>query len=495
MQICSIEYLLAVCGIAIIFQLLPLAGLRRIFFGVTNALFLLPFVPNRQSWIWFVLFLGGTYAALVIVRARPSRKIVWTAILIVVPLFTFIKRYSFIPTLVPVELFWHAWFDPLVVVGISYMLFKFIHMLVDESQGQLAPFTFFSYLNYQLAFFTLVAGPIQRYNDFQRSWDAMDLAAAEARDGWFAWNRILTGFIKMRVIAPVIEDISRQAQLAVRSGSPSHDWATLVLFYAFPVQLYFNFSGYTDAAIGSGRLFGFELPENFNRPYLARNVIDFWNRWHMSLTQWIRDYVFMTSYKAAAMSFPRWSRAWSYLLLFVALFITGIWHGTTVGFAVFGILNGIGAATNRAYADFLRSFLGRAGVERYLRNGFIEFLAIAATFHYVCFCHFAFAIETAESVWAVFFMAVQQLVAVIQAMAGRAGIAAGLVFFASGVLFATRSRWPNARETVNQWIVRLMPLARGVPATVFLRVLVVTFCFFWDWAYQQLPPPVVYMKF
>ena len=136
---------------------------------MTNVLFVVPFVPNAQSWIWFAVFLGGTYVALLVVRARPAGSVVWAAILIVVPLFAFIKRYSFIPLIIPVELFWKSWFDPLVVVGISYILFKFIHMLVDESQGQLVPFTFFSYLNYQLAFFTLVAGPIQRYNDFKRS--------------------------------------------------------------------------------------------------------------------------------------------------------------------------------------------------------------------------------------------------------------------------------------------------------------------------------------
>jgi D-alanyl-lipoteichoic acid acyltransferase DltB (MBOAT superfamily) len=495
MEICSIAYLLAVCGIVIVFQLLPFARWRRIFFSVANALFVVPFVPNAQSWIWFVVFLGGTYAALLLVRARPARSVVWAAILLVVPLFVFIKRYSFVPSIVPVELFWQSWFDPLVVVGISYMLFKFIHMLVDESEGQLAPFTFFSYLNYQLAFFTLVAGPIQRYNDFQRSWDEMDLEPVDASESWLAWNRILNGLIKMRLLAPLIGHISHHAHETVSSGNPSHGWATLVLFYAFPVQLYFNFSGYTDAAIGSARLLGFQLPENFNRPYLARNVLDFWNRWHMSLSQWIRDYVFMTSYKTAATNYPRWSRSWSYGLLFVALFITGIWHGSTPGFVVFGILNGVGAAANRAYADGLKAFLGRAGVERYLRSRLIEFLAIVATFHYVCFCDLAFASDVTVSVWAAFLQTVHQLTATIQAMAGWPGILAGLCFLACGGLLATEARWANARETVTLRIARLMTSASGGPAMVFFQILVVTCCFFWDWTYQQLPPLVVYMKF
>jgi hypothetical protein len=160
MEICSIGFLLACVGIVVAFHLLPFAALRRFFLGIVNGLFLVPFVPNIQSWIWFVLFLGGTYGALALVRARPGRTVVWTTIVIVVALFTYVKRYSFIPAVVPVELWWAVWGQPLAVVGLSYMLFKFIHMLVDEWQGQLAPFTFLSYLNYQLAFFTLVAGPI-----------------------------------------------------------------------------------------------------------------------------------------------------------------------------------------------------------------------------------------------------------------------------------------------------------------------------------------------
>lgn len=495
MEICSIAYLLAVCGIVIVFQLLPFAGWRRIFFGLSNALFVASFVPNAQSWIWFAIFVGGTYAALLLVRARPGRRVVWVSILIFIPLFTFIKRYSFIPSIVPIEFFWASWSAPLVVVGISYMLFKFIHMLVDESQRQLAAFTFFSYLNYQLAFFTLVAGPIQRYNDFKRSWDEMDFEPLEAKEGWLAWNRILTGLIKMHLIAPVIGDICDQARMTALLHRANHEWATMVLFYAFPVYLYFNFSGYTDAAIGSARLLGFKLPENFNRPYLARSVLDFWNRWHMSLSQWIRDYVFMTSYKAAATNFPHWSRGWSYGLLFVALLITGIWHGTTAGFWVFGILNGVGVAANRAYADVLKSFLGRAGVERYLRNRLIESLAIVATFHYVCFCHLAFASNVGESVWMAFLDTVQQLTATMQAMAGWPGIVAALIFFAYGAVLAIGARWANAPETVTRWIARLTPRATGVPAMVLFQVLVMTFCFFLDWAYQQQPPPVIYMRF
>jgi D-alanyl-lipoteichoic acid acyltransferase DltB (MBOAT superfamily) len=496
MEICSIGFLLACAGIVIVFHLLPVAGLRRFFLGVVNGLFLVPFVPNLQSWIWMVIFLGGTYGALALVRARPRRMLVWTTIVVVVALFVYVKRYSFIPAVVPVELWWAVWTEPMAVVGLSYMLFKFIHMLVDEWQGQLSPFTFLSYLNYQLAFFTLVAGPIQRYNDFKRGWDEMDRQPAEARDSWLAWNRVLIGMVKMRVLAPLVLYASSQAHERMNLGDPNKALYSLIVFYAYPVQLYFNFSGYTDAAIGSARLLGFQLPENFNRPYLARNVLDFWNRWHMSLTHWIRDYVFMASYKAAATKFPRWARSWSYGLLFLALFITGIWHGTTSGFIVFGVLNGIGAAVNRAYGDVLKAVLGRAGVERYLGNRLIRLLAIVATFHYVCFCHLAFSSGIRWSAWAAFTDVMQQVWQIVSGLAHLPWTAAGLAL-AVAVSILLAGLWQadalGARGArLSAWPMRGTLRA---PVVVCVQILIITFIFFLDWTFEQDPPRVVYMRF
>ncbi len=496
MEICSIEFLLACVGIVVVFHLLPFVRLRRFFLGVVNGLFLVPLVPNMQSGIWFVIFLGGTYGSLALVRARPGRGLVWTTIVIVVALFTYVKRYSFIPAVVPVELWWAVWSQPVAVVGLSYMLFKFIHMLVDEWQGQLSPFTFLSYLNYQLAFFTLVAGPIQRYNDFKRGWEEMDLQPAEPREGWLAWNRILIGMIKMRVLAPLVLYASNQASSSMNPSDPNQAWYSLLVFYLYPVRLYFNFSGYTDAAIGSAQLLGFKLPENFNRPYLARNVLDFWNRWHMSLTHWIRDYVFMASYKAAATKYPRWARSWSYGLLFVALFITGIWHGTTGGFVVFGVLNGIGAAANRAYGDVLRAVLGRSGVERYLGNRLIRCLAIAATFHYVCLCHLAFSSHITMSAWDVSTDLVHQVMEIVQAMTRFHWTAASLaVPVAVSLLLAGLWKADALGAIAARLSAWLMRGTLRVPVIVCVQILIVTFIFFLDWTFDQDPPHVVYMRF
>lgn len=247
------------------------------------------------------MHLLGTYASLRLVRATHHGAVVAAAIGLVLLVFLYLKRYGFFSSWVPVPMDWDLEVHPIELVGLSYILFKLIHMLVDEWQGQLAPFSLWSYLNYQLAFFTLTAGPIQRYNDFASSWNKMDEQPRDPREGVLLWTRLLLGLLKISILATWAHSIFVTASNVAEPHSLAH---AVTCFYAYPAYLYFNFAGYTDVMIGIGGLLGFKLPENFNRPFLARNVLDFWDRWHISVTHWIRDYIFMTSYKSAATHFP-----------------------------------------------------------------------------------------------------------------------------------------------------------------------------------------------
>src|SRR5262249_8098091 len=154
---------------------------------------------------------------------------------------------------------------------------------------------------FQLAFFTLQAGPIQRFTDFQRWWDDPS-PEAPSEDGRTqvleAWDRVLNGAVKMGILAVLA--LAAWERLSAGFANPQPGWKLLSRFvlylYLSPAFLYLNFSGYTDIVVGSARLLGLRLPENFDRPWLARNMVDFWNRWHISLSTWIRDYVFMRTY-------------------------------------------------------------------------------------------------------------------------------------------------------------------------------------------------------
>jgi D-alanyl-lipoteichoic acid acyltransferase DltB (MBOAT superfamily) len=371
------------------------------------------------------------------------------------------------------------------------MTFKLIHMLVDQWQGQLARFNLWTYLNYQFSFFTITAGPIQRYNDFLHYWEEMDLRPSPIRESLLSCVRMLTGMIKIGVLGAYAESVFHAA-------SYMHAHITLrealVCFYVYPVYLYFNFSGYTDVVIGAAGLVGFRLPENFNRPWLARNVLEFWDRWHMSLTHWIRDYVFMASYKVAATRFPGGARYWSYALLFFALFVAGVWHGTTDGFVVFGVLNGLGAAATRAYGDVLRATLGRQRLLDYLKNPTVRLIAILVTLHYVCLSQLFFSsnLTSALKILGAGTSAIMHLPATLshyswQGPTVAVGVTAVLLF----VLWNA-----NAVGSIANWVTLRIANSTGWLGTILcLQCMFVAGMFFVDWTFQQEPPPVLYMAF
>ncbi len=474
---------------------MPRRALRQALLSVVNIGFLVPLVRNWQSWAVFALVIVGTYLLVRLVTARPAGWIVFVTIAALLAGFAILKHYVFLKWVLPDRL----WNHPIELVGISYMLFKFIHVFVDRWQGQLAPLNFITYANYQLAFFTLVAGPIQRYNDFQKFWSAMDVSPDGLRETLLWWNRILTGLIKIGPVAALAWYVFEQAGERFDPLRTQYPWFWfLVYMYAYPVFLYFNFSGYTDIVIGAARLLGFPLPENFDRPYLARSIVDFWNRWHISLTHWIRDYVFMTSYKAAAERFPAWGKHLGWALLFLALLVAGVWHGSTAGFAVFGALNGLGAATNQIYGDVLKKLLGRSGFQAYMRNSSIRAVAIvlALSFEAFCFLFFSSGVEKSldlmraavgESNWSVLHSPALRSLAlklILIAVPLLAIMLAGIYWQRKAIL--GRLAALHARLTVSTGLLYTFVLCKAALVTVV---------FLFSWAITEHDPVVVYMRF
>ena len=114
----------------------------------------------------------------------------------------------------------------------------------------------------------------------------------------------------------------------------------MLMLYLYLFYLYMNFSGYCDIVIAGASLVGLRLPENFNQPFLARNILDYWSRWHITLGHWIRDYLFTPFYKAGAERFPAILSAVAVIGYFVAFTLAGIWHGSTWNFLIYGLLHG-----------------------------------------------------------------------------------------------------------------------------------------------------------
>jgi len=381
MSVCSLGFLFFTGVVTLLFHARPGLGGRRMVLGAASLFFLAAFRPDLRSLAALAAFLFVTHMSLRL-APRASRLTVVLLGAAVVAAFLVLRRYSFLQSLLPAKLLGH----PLELVGLSYMLFRFLHLLVDVRQGQIGAVSLTSYLSYQLSFLTLVAGPIQRYRDFRASWDTLARSTPPPRDTLLAWDRLLSGMIKIGLLSTALLYVyERAAAGALREQPPPALLLRfMAYFYSYPAYLFFNFSGYTDIVVGAGRLLNFSLPENFDRPYLARNILDFWNRWHITLTKWIRDYIFMTSYKWSVDRLGP-SPFLGPSAVFVALLIAGLWHGSTSNFALFGLVHGVGAAVNQVYDEILKRRLKAPARRAYAENAWIRGAATFATLHVVCF--------------------------------------------------------------------------------------------------------------
>ncbi|MFI5363736.1 MAG: MBOAT family O-acyltransferase [Elusimicrobiota bacterium] len=382
MNTSSLSFLAFLCAAATLFSVLDAGRWRKPLLSAVNAAFLAFFVHSGKSAALLAVFLLGGYAcALLAERTGRRAAPMWILILPALGLLLYIKRYAILTLFLPAQLLVHDF----EIVGLSYMTFKLIHVLVDARRGTLDGLSFPCYANYQLGFFTLLAGPIQRYNDFAAYWRGGGEPVSEA-DALRAWSRLLDGVIKSALLGTLALQLYERASGRLLSGPGAWEAGGLFLLvlYSYLLYIYLNFSGYCDVVVASARLLGLALPENFDRPFAARNMIDFWNRWHISLSQWIRDYAFMPSYVWYASRWDAFQRPFGYLLLFATLFAAGVWHGPTWNFVAFGVAQGLGVMLASMYGDFLQWALGTGGVERYLKNAWVRRTAVIVTFHYNC---------------------------------------------------------------------------------------------------------------
>jgi D-alanyl-lipoteichoic acid acyltransferase DltB (MBOAT superfamily) len=240
----------------------------------------------------------------------------------------------------------NPWKPPLLEIvlplGISFYTFETISYAIDVYRGDLEPKrSFFEYLSFLFFFPKLIAGPIVRASEFLPQIAAPRTCSATEAER--ALHLLAIGFGKKILFAdnfaPFIEDVF--------SNPLAHNrWACLVAVFGYSMQVYLDFSAYTDIAHGCARLLGFDLPRNFNRPYLAVSFSDFWRRWHISLSRWLRDYVYIPMGGSKGSTFQ------TYRNLFLTMLIGGLWHGANWTFVAWGALNGAFLLIERAWYDF-----------------------------------------------------------------------------------------------------------------------------------------------
>lgn len=308
-------------------------------------------------------------------------------------------------------------------LGLSFYAFQSLTYTIDIYRRDLKPtHSLLAHLASASFFPTILAGPITRVGHLVQQWDKPKLLSAE--DGGKALFLIGTGLAKKFLIADYLSEnlVNRVFDLPNLYSS----FEVLMAVYGYALQLYYDFSGYSDIAIGSALLLGIKLPVNFNRPYAAQNIADFWRRWHISLSNWLRDYLY---FSLPGLRSP--NKLWAYGGLVVTMVLGGIWHGASWNFAIWGLLHGLGLAVHRFWQS--RKQTKNQGGTAWSQAG-----ATFLTVQFVCFAWIFFRAGT-------FANAATILNRLSALTFSTANLSAGfvLLFFIAAAVHYAPSKWDN----------------------------------------------------
>ncbi|MFN8205782.1 MAG: MBOAT family O-acyltransferase [Bacteroidales bacterium] len=272
-------------------------------------------------------------------------------------------------------------FNIILPVGISFFTFQAISYLVDVYYGKMGAIHSFVGFGFFKSFFPqLVAGPIVRAIEFGPQLEK-PYALSKEEVGQ-ALYLIMAGLIKKMLVSDYIS--VNFVDRVFDQPSLYTGFENLMAVFGYAIQIYCDFSGYTDMAIGIALLFGFRLPLNFNSPYKARNITDFWRRWHITLSSWLRDYLYIP------LGGNRKGKIRTYINLFVTMLLGGLWHGADLRFVLWGGLHGAGLAVHKIWQRYFPA----PKKEHWL----ITIISAAFTFLFVCFTWVFFRAGSMEQV-------------------------------------------------------------------------------------------------
>jgi alginate O-acetyltransferase complex protein AlgI len=343
-------------------------GASLFFYGWWNPLY----VPVLMASIAFNYLLGGY-----LVR-RPNTALLAFGITANVLLLGYFKYTGFLVQVVG-EVAGLDWTIPNIVLplAISFFTFQQIAYLVDAHDGDVVEHDFLNYLLFITFFPHLIAGPITHHREMIPQFNDPDTFRPKLENLAVGLTLFLIGLIKKVAIADTMGTYARPVYEAAGQGVPLtflESWGGAL---SYALQVYFDFSGYTDIARGLGLWFGFRWPENFDRPYLAASVRDFWRRWHMTLSRFLRDYLYIP------LGGGRHGRGRTAANLMLTMLLGGLWHGASWSFMLWGGLHGCYLIINHLWGE--TRLAARLALMRGLLALAWRWLCIALTFHAVCF--------------------------------------------------------------------------------------------------------------
>lgn len=291
-------------------------------------------------------------------------------------------------------------------LGFSYLAFRLMHVLRDYQSGRLPQVNLGEFINYALFFPAITAGPIDRLPRFIQDWRKISSGTGAVSVSQVDWGtifegcrRILIGIFKKFALADTLALFSLSSQNAPQVSQALWMW---LLLYAYSLRIYLDFSGYTDIAIGLGKLLGIHLPENFDRPYLKQNITAFWNSWHITLAQWFRAYFFNPLTRSLRSYLSEKMPVWIIILIsqVSTMGLIGLWHGITLNFLIWGAWHGMGLFLHNCWGAWVRPHLPNLNNHPWLQR-FEQVICWFLTFNFVVLGWVWFALPSPALAWEV----------------------------------------------------------------------------------------------
>lgn len=358
---------------------------------------------NQQSWVWLFLLLGiaflnqawakAAYATMGPGRSRTdaSKWFVRLAVVNNLAVLGIFKYYDWFRSSFPLAGFLPEWFVGYgLPIAISFFTFQAISYVIDVGRGEIRPVKLLDFCVYLTFFAHLVAGPIVRVGEFvpqlsQRA-DPRFVQSGEA------FMLIFRGMFKKVVISSWLAANLVDPVFGVSGGHVPGEFSKLIVLFAilgYAIQIYADFSGYTDIAIGVALLLGIRFPQNFDAPYRSLSIQEFWRRWHMTLSRWLRDYLYIP------LGGNRRGIERTYVNLFLTMFLGGLWHGANITFLIWGSIHGAALGAERAIKAKWARRAAALGVPAPIRS----VLQWALTFTIVCVAWVFFRATSFGDAW------------------------------------------------------------------------------------------------
>jgi len=325
--------------------------LYKTLFLIVNILFVYFSCSSINSFLLLIAYVLFAYLAKIIFK---NKTIIY---IILVIAFLYLRAYPLITDNFP-----DIYPNIIEVFAISYVMFRTISYVSSVVKGNII-----MYLNYVFSFYTITAGPVEEYDEFEERFivNNRQLNIDETIDVILS---IALGYVKVLCIAYIFSSLSSKYIANTLLMSIFNFW-----------YVYFNFSGYCDVVRGFGKLAGFNIPNNFNKPYLARGIDEFWRKWNIGISSWLREHVYF------ALGGSKKGKLSTIINTFITFIVSGLWHCFNLNGLVFGLLQAIGVLLFRNYKKSLITKLGSKQAANEYRNNFIiRLFEISITFVFEC---------------------------------------------------------------------------------------------------------------